>query len=153
MTIRSSSHAGACLVVGYDRTESARLATEWAAREVSPAGKVVIVHSSRPLHVPAPPLSSVQELRHLGQAVIDELLLEADGALLDVEIEAEISDRDPVTALIAAAAHHGARAIVVGSEPHSPLHRAFGTVTSQLMQRSPVPVMVVPVSATEQSAL
>jgi nucleotide-binding universal stress UspA family protein len=150
MSTGSSSGAGSCLVVGYDRTDSARLAADWAARELSPAGKLVIVHASRPLHAPPSPLSSVQERMQLGQALIDELLLEADEPLLDVEVEAVISDRDPVNALIDAASRHGARAIVVGSERHSPLHKALGTVTSGLMQRSPVPIMVVPVSAAHE---
>ena len=151
MSSGASSPAGQCLVVGYDRTDSARLAAEWAAGELSPRGKLVIVHASRPLHAPTSPLSSLQERRELGQALIDELLLEADGSLLEVEIEAEISDRDPVNALIAAATRHRARAIVVGSERHSRLHKALGTVTSQLMERSPVPVTVIPVSAAVPS--
>lgn len=150
MSTNSSTPAGSCLVVGYDRTDSARLAADWAARDLLPAGKLVIVHALRPLHAPASPLASAEERLQLGHALIDELLLEAEAPLLDVEFQAVVSDRDPVNALIDAARHHGARAIVVGSERHSPLHKALGTVTSELMQHSPVPIMVVPVSAARE---
>ncbi len=81
--------------------------------------------------------------------MIDELFLEGDDALFDIEVEAEISDRDPVTALTEAARRHGARAIVVGCEQHSRLHKALGTVTSELLKSSPVPVIAVPLTSEE----
>ncbi len=132
-----------CLVVGYDRTERARGAVAWAAAELSGTGKLVLVHASRGLHAPGSPLVSSRERHELGLALIDELLLTGEDSLFDLDVEAEISDHDPVTALIEAAARHGARMIVVGCEQHSPLHKAFGTVTSELMSRSPVPVTAV----------
>jgi nucleotide-binding universal stress UspA family protein len=36
---------------------------------------------------------------------------------------------------------------VVGSEHHSRLHKAIGTVTVELLAKSPVPVVVVPQTA------
>jgi nucleotide-binding universal stress UspA family protein len=135
-----------CLVVGYDRTDSARDAVRWAARELAPDGKLVLVHAARPLHAPASPLTSAEERRRTGRALIDELLLESEGSLLDLEIVAEISDGDPVTALTRAASTHGAHAIVIGSDQHSRLQRAVGTVTSELLQTSPVAVIAVPSS-------
>jgi len=135
---------GACLVLGYDRTDSARHAARWAASELPAGGKLVIVHSSRPLHAPASPLLNGRERLRLGRALIDELLLEDDGSLADVDVEAEISDNDPVSALTGAARRHGAHAIVIGSEQHSRLRKALGTVTTELLERSPVPVIAVP---------
>ncbi len=132
-----------CLVVGYDRTDSARGAVTWAAAELSGAGKLVLVHSSRGLHTPPSPLATGPERRELGLALIDELLLGGEDSLFDLDVEAEISDHDPVTALIDAAARHHARLIVVGCEQHSPLHKAFGTVTGELLGRSQVPITVV----------
>jgi nucleotide-binding universal stress UspA family protein len=146
---------GPCLVIGYDRTDSAREAATWAANELAPDGKLVIVHACRPLHAPPSPLSTPQERHHLGQALIDELLLEGEDALYDVHIATEVSDDDPVTALIGAAQRHGARAIVVGCEQHSRLHKAIGTVTGELLKTSPVPVTIVPfasASTTEPTA-
>jgi nucleotide-binding universal stress UspA family protein len=135
-----------CLVVGYDRSESSRGAVRWAGAELAPDGKLVLVHASRPLHAPASPLSTQQERRDIGRAMIDELLLESEGSLLDLEIVAEISDGDPVTALTHAASEHRAHAIVIGSDRHSALQRAVGTVTSELLATSPVAVIAVPSS-------
>ncbi|MGA2165499.1 MAG: universal stress protein [Solirubrobacteraceae bacterium] len=133
-----------CLVIGYDRTDSARRAAVWAAHELPPGGKLVIVHACRALHAPPSPLSTPQERHDLGRALIDELLLEGENSMFDVDVAAEVSDDDPVTALTDAARRHGARAIVVGCERHSRLHKALGTVTSELLKTSPVPVTVVP---------
>lgn len=139
------------MIVGYDRTESARLAAAWAARQLQPEGKLVIVHACRPLHAQPSPLSSAAERRALGRALIDELLMDTNSMLeIDIDIKAEVSD-DPVSALIAAARHHAAQGIVVGHEQHSTLHRALGTVTSELLSTSPVPVITVPLSAAEAS--
>lgn len=152
MSAPSPTRDDSCLILGYDRTESARLAAAWAARQLQPKGKLVIVHACRPLHAQPSPLSSAKERHELGRALIDELLMDTD-SLLDIDIEAEVSDRDPVTALIEAARHHGAQGIVVGHEQHSTLHRALGTVTGELLNTSPVPIITVPLSAAQVSGL
>jgi nucleotide-binding universal stress UspA family protein len=138
-----------CLVVGYDRSESARAAVEWAARQLPRDGRLVVVFAEKPLHAPQSPLSSSGERRRFAGAAIDELLLETDGAVLDCEISSEISGEDPVRALREAARRHGAEAIVLGSQQHSRVHQAIGTVTSGLLKDSPVPVTVVPSAAID----
>jgi len=147
MSARPNRAESLCLVLGYNRTESARAAASWAAAQLRPDGKLVIVHAARHQHTPPSPLSTPRERHETAQAVIDELLMESDGGLLEIEIEAEVSDRDPVSALIDAAQRHGARGIVVGHEHHSRLHKALGTVTSGLLSSSPVPVVSVPPAA------
>lgn len=144
----AARNAGRTLVVGYDRTPSSRAAVEWAAEHVGD-GKLVFVYSLRPLHAPPSPLETAEERRAFAGAAIDELMLEGKAAVLDAEIETEISDEDPVTALTDAARRHDAAAIVVGCEQHSRLRKAIGTVTTQLLERSPVPVTAVP-SPAEQ---
>lgn len=139
-----------CLVLGYDRTESARVAARWAVEQLLPTGRLVIVHASRPLHAPPGP-SSAAERRRFGRALVDELLFEGEDSLFDIEVEVEVVDRDPVSALIDAARRHHAHAIVVGSESHSRLHTAIGTVTVELLKRSPVPVVVVPALAARSA--
>jgi nucleotide-binding universal stress UspA family protein len=139
-----------CFVLGYDRTDSARRAASWAVNELLPDGKLVIVHACRPLHAPPPPLSTPQERAQLGRAIVDELLLEGEDSLRDLELATEVLDEDPVTALLDAARRHGARAIVVGCEQHSRLHKALGVVTSELLKSSPVPVVAVPAGASDQ---
>jgi len=142
--VKPTENGRRCLVLGYDRTESSRRAARWAAGELPADGKLVIVHSCRPLHVPPTPLSSAQQRQRLGHAVIDELVLESDDSLFDIDFETEVSDDDPVSALTRAARRHHANAIVVGCEQHSRLHKALGTVTSELLKSSPVPVIAVP---------
>jgi nucleotide-binding universal stress UspA family protein len=139
---------GSRLILGYDRTDSARLAATWAAQQLLPEGKLVVVHACRPQHAPLSPLSTPQERHEVAQAVIDELLTEESGSLFDIDIEAEVSDRDPVSALVDAAQRHEARGIVVGHEHHSSLHKAAGAVTSGLLDASPVPVIAVPLTTT-----
>jgi nucleotide-binding universal stress UspA family protein len=140
------------LVLGYDRTDSARRAARWAAADLAPDGTLVIVHASRPLHTPPSALTTAEERHRAGRAMIDELLLEGEDALFDVEIVAEISDADPVSALISAAEHHRASAIVIGSEHHSRVHKAIGTVTSELLAKSPVPLIAVPTNDADGKA-
>ncbi len=147
MSARSGRTGGSCLILGYDRTDSARRAAIWAAEQLGPKGKLVIVHACRPLHAPSAAVSTAAERGELGLALINELLMEDAESFAELEIEADVSDNDPVSALIDAARSHGAQGIVVGHERHSPLHRALGTVTSELLSRSPVPVTSVPLSA------
>lgn len=150
MVSDDSSHAAGegraasrCMVLGYDRGAAARRAARWAADELAPDGRLVIVHASRPLHAPPSLLATAQERERLGRALIDELLLESD-ALAELDVTAEVSDADPASALLDAAASHGARAIVIGAEPRSRLQAALGTVTTELLKRSPLPVVCVP---------
>ena len=141
-----------CLLLGYDRTESARLAARWAVKQLLPEGRLVIVHACRPLHAPPSALATAEERRRLGRALVDEFLLEGEDVLFDLDIEVDIIDDDPVSALTEAAQRHRAEAIVVGSEHHSRLHKAIGTVTLELLAKSPVPVVIVPQTASIPAA-
>lgn len=141
-----------CLVLGYDRTDSARSAARWAANELPADGKLVIVHACRPLHAPPPPFSTTEERHALGRAIVDELFLDGEEPLLDIDVQTEISDDDPVSALIDAAQRHSARGIIVGCEQHSRLRKALGTVTSELLKASPVPITAVPFQNSADTA-
>ncbi len=138
-----------CLVVGYDGEEGSRRAAGWAASQLAPHGKLVLVHACRPLHAPPSPLSSDHERHAVGSALFDELLLEGEDQLLDTIVDTEISDTDPVSALTSAAARHEADGIVVGHESHSRAHRAIGTVTGALLAHATVPVTVIPPAERE----
>jgi nucleotide-binding universal stress UspA family protein len=141
-----------CLVLGYDGSDSARKAASWAVAELLPKGRLVLVHSDRALHVPASPLTTTSERTQIGAAIIDELLLDGEDALADLDVVAEVSEQDPVSALVTAAERHDADAIVVGCEPHSRLRRALGVVTDELLARSPVAVVAVPPGAKVRAA-
>jgi nucleotide-binding universal stress UspA family protein len=138
------SGSGRCFVLGYDSNDSSRRAADWAVEELLPDGKLVIVHACRPLHAPPSPLTNAHERERLGRAVVDQLLLGGEDSLRDLDLAVEVLDEDPVSALIDASNRHDARAIVIGCEPHSRLHRALGVVTSELLKSSPVPVISVP---------
>jgi nucleotide-binding universal stress UspA family protein len=133
-----------CYVLGYSRDESAREAARWAAERLLPDGKLVIVHATRDLRLPASPLTGAGDCHRVDRDIADELLLEGQHAMFDVDAEIEVDDQDPVSALCEAAARYDAEAIVVGCERHSRLHTAIGTVTIELLHRSPVPMIVVP---------
>ncbi len=139
------------MVLGYDRSESSRHAASWATSLLLAGGKLVIVHACRPQHLPAAPLSTQGERHDLGRAIIDELMLDGEDSLLDIDLETEVSDDDPVSALIDAARRHEACAIVIGAKHHSRLHEALGTVTTELLKTSPVPIITVPLSASQAS--
>jgi nucleotide-binding universal stress UspA family protein len=147
-TKQPPTHSARTMVLGYDRTASSKRAARWAADELAPNGKLVIVHACRPLHAPPSALTTSDERRREARALIDELLLEGEDTLFDVDVVAEVSDQDPVSALVTAAERYQASAIVIGSEQHSRLHKALGTVTTELLARSPVPVVAVPMRET-----
>lgn len=140
------NHLKPCMIVGYDRSESSRHAASWAASQLLAGGKLVLVHACQPQHLPSP-LSNPGERRNLGRAILDELMLDGEDTLLDIDLQTEVSDEDPVSALIDAASRHHAYAIVLGAKHHSRLHEALGTVTTELLKTSPVPVITVPLSA------
>jgi nucleotide-binding universal stress UspA family protein len=89
-------------------------------------------------------LSTRDERRDYGAALINELLIDGEGPLLDADLDIEVSDENPVSALIGAARRHSASAIVIGSQHHSRLQAAVGTVAGGLLGHSPVPVIAVP---------
>jgi nucleotide-binding universal stress UspA family protein len=149
--IAAEEPAGPCLVVGYDGSESARAAANWAAGSLPADGRLVLTYACRPLHAPPSPLASALERHRLGQAFLDELALDGKDALLEAAVHAEVFDEDPVSALLEAARRHHASGIVVGCEQHSRLHKAIGTVTSELLRRSPVPVTAVPSARAESN--
>jgi nucleotide-binding universal stress UspA family protein len=140
-----------CLLVGYDRSDASRDAVAWAARAVGSRGRLVVVHACGP--TTAPPLASAADRRRFGAALMDELLLDGDAALLDADLDLELSDADPVDALTGAAEHHRADAIVVGRERHSRLRDAVHSVTGELLRRSDRPVIAVPAAAAPPGAV
>lgn len=149
----SENAAVECLAVGYNGSENSRSAVSWASRELASDGKLVIVHSCRPLRVPPSLLSTAHERAEIGRAILDELVLDGDVAMFDVKLVTEVSDENPVTAMLDAAKRHRANAIVTGREQHSRLRRAVGTVTSELQKSSPVPVIIVPVASVPEQTL
>lgn len=149
---RSEPGSRRCMIVGCDHSPSAKGAAEWAARQLQGEGTLVLVHACRPLLRPPAALSTPEERIEIGHAVVDGLLMEAGGILLDVDVEVEVLDQDPVSAILDAASAHDAEAIVIGSEHRSRLHAAIGTVTEELLKAAAVPVIAVPELAAAPAA-
>jgi nucleotide-binding universal stress UspA family protein len=141
------------MVLGYDRSESSRHAARWAANELASGGKLVIVCACRAQHMPPSPLSTAGERHEAGRAILDELMLDGDDALLDIDLETQVSDLDPAAALIDAAQRHDARAIVLGAKPHSRLYEALGTVTTELLRTASAISVAPTITATSSTTL
>lgn len=82
-------------------------------------------------------------------AVGEEAIAEIRGELLvtypNLTIEVELVQSRPVDALIEVAATRGAEAIAVGHGGSGPFKAALlGSVTYEIVHRSPIPVLVVP---------
>jgi nucleotide-binding universal stress UspA family protein len=140
------------VIVGYDGSPEARHAALWAARRAAPRGKLVLIHASRLRHswLPGELLTTESERKDRGRALIDELLMDGDEALLEVTLEAHVVDDTPADALIGAAERHHAREIVVGSHHRTSADVLHGDVAAELVRTTAVPVCVVPLEGEPQ---
>jgi nucleotide-binding universal stress UspA family protein len=130
MSKRSDTN-GRVIVAGYDGSATAKAAVDYAAREAGPDGYVLVVHAYG------------DHLEH-GRAVIDGLALE-DDPLLETEWEAELIEGPPAEAILDVAHARHADQIVVGSRGRGRLARAaLGSVSHELLNRSDVPVVIIP---------
>jgi nucleotide-binding universal stress UspA family protein len=69
-------------------------------------------------------------------------------AALSPDTPIEISNGEPAAAVIAAAKKHGASLIIAGTHGRRGLRRlVLGSVAEHLVRTSPMPVLVVPMSA------
>lgn len=136
---------GRCLVVGYDGSEAARAALEYAALRSTgtPGGAdVVVVYGYGP---PAdwlgtPNLQVIYEdRRELGR----EVLAGAGVAGNRIDLVAE----PPAHALVSAAHRHDAAEIVVASRGYGRLRTPLGSVSHELLHLADRPVIIVPPTA------
>ena len=135
------------LVLGYDASESANAALAATIRVAPVVGaKVVVVFGFYISPLGGQQEGSIREAleavgRHaVGRAVAD---LEAAG----IEVESRLVSSKPADALIDVAKEVAAAAIVVGTVGENPIAGAFlGSVVLRLIQRSSIPVLVVPTS-------
>jgi nucleotide-binding universal stress UspA family protein len=145
---------GPCIVVGYDGSTEARHAATWAARRAAPNGRIVLVVASKPRHrwLPTEVARTAAERRKRGHALVEELLMDAEDALLDIRVDAHVVDAQPAEALLDAAREHQASEIVVGSHHHTRADAIYGDVTAGLVKVAPVPVCVVPLADETEPA-
>lgn len=132
------------MIVGYDGSPAAHEALEHALRLGSELGdRIVIAYGYDPGGPGEEYRTHRDAVRKIGEKVTAEGAARAAGA--GVEVEVVLREDRPVDALMALAAEHGARLIVVGSYGEPPLRSAIlGSTPHKLLHLSEVPVLVVP---------
>jgi nucleotide-binding universal stress UspA family protein len=118
-----------CLIVGYDASATAERALSWALHRAGADGCVVLVHAD--------------EDAARGRALSELPFLER-GDVYDVPCAVEVRGGPPAEVLMEVAAEHDADQIVVGTRRTGRLSGAGRSVCSELLRRSPCPVVVVP---------
>jgi nucleotide-binding universal stress UspA family protein len=139
------------VVVGYDGQEGS-LAALHTAVSVASAFKrgLVIVFG----YQPNPQGGEVKDLRDAVRAVGERFTAEAVKTAHDldstVNVAVELVDDRPAEAILRAAEEHDALVTVLGAAARGPIAGALlGSVTYQVVHRSPRPVLVVPTPATD----
>ncbi len=147
VSMASTASSGRCVVVGYDAGPSSERALSWALRRAGRTGRVVVVtrraHPARPAEAPAAGAGPAHPPRRAG-AVAELPFLERRDVYGRVDVDWEVRDEDPASALIEVAADRHADEIVVGSRRRSRLRSLTGSVCGELLRRSETPVVVVP---------
>jgi len=138
------------LVVGVDGSEGARTALRWAIEEAAIRGAAVEAVSA--FHVPYTGAASVmplmldpEEFRASAEAVLAKALAEVEdeARALPEPITSRVVEGPASTVLIEAS--QGAAMVVVGARGHGGLAgMLLGSVSRQVTEHAPVPVVVVP---------
>jgi nucleotide-binding universal stress UspA family protein len=137
------------MVVGVDRSLSARIALEHAAHRAGPDGRLIVATVVTPL---ADAFGrAVSELRDDRRQAAQELVdrLAADVA---VDTETRVLDGNPAERLAQLARESGADEMVVGSRGTGRIRAALGSVSHALLAHADHPVVVVPQAAGAPSS-
>jgi nucleotide-binding universal stress UspA family protein len=129
-----------CIVVGYDGSETAQRALQYALDRAGTDGSVVVAHAFEPPHDWLGYASYdrvVAEHRARGQALLDELPE-------DASIETDLLAGSPAEAIAGVASARSADEIVVGSRGFGPVRAALGSVSHELLRIADRPVVVIP---------
>ncbi len=93
-----------------------------------------------------------EQVAAVGDEAISEIRDELLATYPNLTIEVELVSSRPVDALIEVAAARGAEAIAVGHGGSGPLKAALlGSITYEIVHRSPIPVLVVPNDQADES--
>ena len=144
MTSSANTSAGRRVVVGVDRSLSARVALEHAARRAGEDGSLVVAHAFVPVtDAISGSLSGLDDEHRVAvQERVERLAADAG-----VQTETRIVDGDAPEALAELASESGAEEIVVGSRGLGRFAAALGSVSHALLAHADRPVVVVPEEA------
>jgi nucleotide-binding universal stress UspA family protein len=137
------------LVLGYDASESANAALAATIRIAPVVGaRVVVVFGFYISPLGGQQEGSIREaLEDVGRQAVARAVADLEAA--GIEVESRLVSGKPAEALIHVAKEVGAAAIFVGTVGENPITGAFlGSVVLRLIQRSSIPVLVVPTSET-----
>jgi nucleotide-binding universal stress UspA family protein len=133
------------IVLGYDASDSANAAlakTIELATELDASVVVVFGYYISPLGGGETAALRV-ELEKIGSRAVERAV--ADLTAAGVEVTAQIVSTKPADAIVGVAKDVGASLIAVGTEGEHPVTGAIlGSVVLKLVQRAPVPLLVVP---------
>jgi nucleotide-binding universal stress UspA family protein len=134
------------IVVGVGGDASGFQAARVAARVANMMNVPLVMvfgYESSPLGPRGGPLE--EQVSAVGEIAIAEIRDEVLTSHPELTIDVEMVAQRPVDALIAVALERGAEVIAVGHGGSGPLRAALiGSVTYELVHRSPIPVLVVP---------
>lgn len=133
------------LVLGYDDSPSAHAALEQTiARSKETGASVVVVFGYYITPWGGTGGGSIREaIEAVGTDAIRRAVVDLEAA--GIETSSRLVEGKPADALIEVAQEVGAEAIIVGTVGENPITGALlGSVVLRLVQRSPIPVLVVP---------
>jgi nucleotide-binding universal stress UspA family protein len=132
------------VVLGYDGSEAARAALQYAGGRAADGGHlfVVCVSESPPSYLGSPYYQHVldESLGHARQLGEEACALLPAGA----DIVTELMEGSPSEAIIKVAQTRGADEIVVGSRGHGKVRAALGSVSQDVLHLADRPVVVIP---------
>jgi nucleotide-binding universal stress UspA family protein len=135
-----------CFVVGIGGSGSGAHAARAAARVASLMHVPLVLcfgYEASPMGPRGGPLE--EGIAAVGEDAIEQVRADVQAAYPDLPIEIEMVPQRPVDALISVAQERGAVAIAVGHGGAGPLRGALlGSVSYEIVHRSPLPVLVVP---------
>jgi nucleotide-binding universal stress UspA family protein len=137
------------LVLGYDDSPSANAALAKTIELAGPLDAEVVAvfgfHISALGGPGAPDFRA--ELEKLGTRALNRAVSDLEAA--GVTVSTRLLEHKPADAILAVAEEVGASLIVVGTEGENPITGAvLGSVVLKLVQRSKVPLLVVPVTTS-----
>ena len=134
------------LVVGVGGDSGGDEAARFAARVVSATGGSLVLvfgYEASPMGPRGGALED--EIEAVGTEITDAVKADLAATYPDLVVEVELVRERPVESLISVAQARGAEAIVVGHGGRGPMRGALlGSITYEIVHRSPVPVVVVP---------
>jgi nucleotide-binding universal stress UspA family protein len=141
------------VVVGYDGSDAARAALQFAARQAGDSGQIFLVHAYElpPEMLGSPNYDRILiEHRERGEALLRDLPLESE-PLSGPTYETELIGGPPAQAIADVARVRDADEIVVGARGLGRVRALLGSVSHELLHIADRPVVVIPAAAVRET--